>query len=86
VTRLKVPTSLLLAVAAVAVTSRAEDWPQWRGPRSDGSSMERGLPTAWSRDRGVCWAAELPGEGHSSPIVSGGSVFVTTALGDGREP
>jgi outer membrane protein assembly factor BamB len=77
--------SLLLAFSALAFPARAEDWPQWRGPRSDGSSLDARLPTAWSRDRGVCWATELPGEGHSSPIVSGGSVFVTAALGDGRE-
>jgi outer membrane protein assembly factor BamB len=33
----------------------------------------------------VCWSTEIPGEGHSSPIVARGSVFVTSALGDGRE-
>ena len=75
----------LVAASALPFAARAEDWPQWRGPRSDGSSLEQALPTAWSRDRGVCWATDLPGEGHSSPIVSGGSVFVTAALGDGRE-
>lgn len=63
----------------------AEDWPQWRGPRADGSSLERGLPISWGRAEGLCWSTELPGEGHSSPIVSQGSVFVTTALGDGRD-
>ena len=72
-------------MAGVAAELAAEDWPQWRGPRSDGTSLERGLPTAWGRGRGVCWSADIPGEGHSSPIVSGGSVFVTTAMGDGRE-
>jgi outer membrane protein assembly factor BamB len=71
------------AVLAAAAAS-AEDWPQWRGPRADGSSLERSLPVSWSRDRGQCWSTELPGEGHSSPIVAKGSVFVTTALGDGR--
>ncbi|HEY6548513.1 MAG TPA: PQQ-binding-like beta-propeller repeat protein [Vicinamibacteria bacterium] len=63
----------------------AEDWPQWRGPRADGSSLERGLPTSWAGSQGQCWSTELPGQGHSSPIVSQGSVFVTTALGDGHE-
>ena len=74
-----------LLALVVAGAAPAEDWPQWRGPRSDGTSLERGLPTAWGRGRGVCWSTDIPGEGHSSPIVSGGSVFVTTALGDGRE-
>ena len=74
----------LLPVVIIAAAASAEDWPQWRGPRSDGSSLERSLPTSWSRDRDVCWSIEIPGEGHSSPIVARGSVFVTTALGDGR--
>lgn len=70
---------------ALGVTLGAEDWPQWRGPRADGSSLERGLPTSWGRAEDRCWSTELPGKGHSSPIVSKGSVFVTTALGDGHE-
>lgn len=74
-----------LLALGIAAGAAAEDWPQWRGPRSDGTSLEPSLPTVWSRARGVCWSADLPGEGHSSPVVSGGSVFVTTALGDGRE-
>jgi hypothetical protein len=71
--------------AALASPLFAEDWPQWRGPRADGSCLERGLPTSWSRSSGQCWSTELPGEGHSSPIVAKGSVFVTTALGAGHE-
>jgi outer membrane protein assembly factor BamB len=84
VSRPPAPVFLLLVAVALVGRARGEDWPQWRGTRSDGSSLERGLPTSWSRDRGVCWATDLPGEGHSSPIVAGGSVFVTAALGDGR--
>jgi hypothetical protein len=75
----------LLLLAGLATPSWGEDWPQWRGPRSDGTSLSRGVPTSWGRDRGLCWASELPGEGHSSPIVAGGRVFVTAALGAGHE-
>ena len=74
-----------IALLAIAAAARAEDWPQWRGPRSDGTSLEQGLPTAWGPTQGLCWATDLPGQGHSSPIVAKGSVFVTTALGDGHE-
>ncbi|HSD30153.1 MAG TPA: PQQ-binding-like beta-propeller repeat protein [Vicinamibacteria bacterium] len=72
-------------VLALAVAAGAEDWPQWRGPRADGTSMATGVPTTWGRDTGLCWSVDLPGEGHSSPVVSGTSVFVTTALGGGHE-
>jgi outer membrane protein assembly factor BamB len=76
---------LVLALAGRAVAAGAEDWPQWRGPRADGTSLATSVPTSWGRDRGLCWSVDLPGEGHSSPIVSGTSVFVTAALGSGHE-
>ena len=77
--------AVALALALLAPAAFAEDWPQWRGPRADGSSFERGLPTSWGSETGMCWGTDLPGAGHSSPIVAAGSVFVTTALGDGHE-
>jgi outer membrane protein assembly factor BamB len=76
---------LLFLAAFLPGLLPGEDWPQWRGPRSDGTSLSRGVPTRWGRDRGLCWTTELPGEGHSSPIVARGSVFVTAALGSGHE-
>lgn len=54
-----------------------EQWPSWRGPRSDGSSKETGIPTSFSEDKNVRWKLELPGIGHSSPIVWGDRMFVT---------
>jgi outer membrane protein assembly factor BamB len=67
--------SLVLATAAWA-----EEWPGWRGPRGDGSSAETGLPVHWSAADNVAWKVPLPGVGHSSPIVWGDRVFVTTCL------
>ena len=60
----------------------AEDWPGWRGPREDGTSLEKDVPIAWdgTKGEGVLWKAEIPGEGHSSPVVFGTRVFVTSAL------
>jgi outer membrane protein assembly factor BamB len=73
---------LLLAVACLFCSSAisAEDWPQWRGPRLDGSSREKGLPLKWSPSENVAWKTPIPGIGHSSPIVVGDRVFVTTCL------
>jgi outer membrane protein assembly factor BamB len=68
------PVALLLAVSAGFVA--AEDWPGWRGPRADGTVADTGFPLNWSATENVKWKTELPGTGHSSPVVSKGRVFV----------
>jgi outer membrane protein assembly factor BamB len=60
----------------------AEDWPAWRGPRLDGVSLEKRFPVEWSATENIAWKTALPGIGHSSPVVSGGRVFVTTCMLD----
>ena len=60
----------------------AEDWPGWRGPRSDGTVSDTGYPTTWSATENVKWKTLVPGAGHSSPVVSKGKVFVTSCLKD----
>jgi outer membrane protein assembly factor BamB len=63
-------------------------WPQWRGPLANGSAPQANPPTEWSEDRNVRWKLELPGKGHSSPVVWGDFVFVTAAVpfGEAVEP
>jgi outer membrane protein assembly factor BamB len=56
----------------------AENWPQWRGPFFNGSTTETNLPATWSKTENVLWTAPLPGPSHATPIVWGGSVFVTS--------
>lgn len=55
----------------------AENWPGWRGPRGDGSSEEATVPTSWNgkTSENIAWKTELPGWGHSSPIVWEDRVF-----------
>jgi outer membrane protein assembly factor BamB len=60
----------------------AEDWPSWRGPRGDGTSAEKGIPTTFSPTKNVRWKADIPGAGYSSPVVHGGRVFLTTCIED----
>lgn len=55
-------------------------WPQWRGPDSQGVSAEKGLPEQWSATQNVRWKLGIPGRGHSSPIVWGKTLFLTTAI------
>ncbi len=73
----------LLFHALIDVASvRAENWPGWRGPQGDGTSMERNIPTAWdaSTNDGIAWKVAVPGSGHSSPIVWDDRIFVATCI------
>ena len=64
----------------VAGLIRAENWPGWRGPSGDGVSTGKGIPTKWSSTENIAWRIAVPGEGHSSPIVWGDKVFLTSSL------
>ena len=67
-------------IVVLAGLARAEEWPSWRGPRGDGTSTEAGVPIRWSAGENIAWKVPIPGKGHSSPIVWGDRVFVTTCL------
>ncbi len=56
-------------------------WPQWRGPLSDGISSESELPVRWSAGDHLAWKVPLAGLGASSPIVWGDKVIVTSQEG-----
>ena len=58
----------------------ANDWPWWRGPNRDGiAHAGQTPPLTWSETENVVWKAEVPGRGHSSPIIVGERIFLTTA-------
>lgn len=61
----------------------AEDWPQFRGPDSQGISKDKGLPVKWSDNENIVWKTKLPGPGSSSPIILGDRVYVTAYSGYG---
>ena len=74
----------LLAAAALSVfTGNAApntNWSAWRGSDGTGVSAETNLPTEWSADKNIKWKTALPGRGHSSPIVWGNNIFLTTDI------
>lgn len=80
----------LLATAAIsaetkspAIVAAKGDWPAWRGPQGDGvADADQSPPLHWSSTANVRWRAEIPGRGHSSPIVVGDRVIVATAEED----
>jgi outer membrane protein assembly factor BamB len=85
---MRLPRLASLSVSLLVVsTALAEDWPGWRGPRGDGTSMEKQIPIKWdaAANESVVWKTPIPGDGHSSPIVLGKRIFVSTALTDTQE-
>lgn len=72
-------------VGAGAPQKPDQNWPQWRGPAGAGVA-EGTFPDRWSPTEHIAWKTEIPGKGHSSPVVWGDRVFVTTAVeGDAIE-
>ena len=78
---------MLMGVLWVALPLIAEDvnWPQFRGPRGDGTSTSTGLPLHWSEQQNVKWKTAIHGRAWSSPVIWGNQVWLTTATEDGRE-
>jgi outer membrane protein assembly factor BamB len=68
----------------VSVT-QAQNWPCWRGPNGDGTSIETNLPTRWDSITNVVWKIPVPGTGYSSPIVWKDKLFMVTALPETQE-
>lgn len=58
----------------------ARQWGQWRGPESNGVAPHGNPPTQWDEDRNIKWKVEIPGNGHSTPIVWGDLVILQTAI------
>lgn len=69
----------------VTPATRADYWPQWRGPFGTGVSPAGNPPVEWSENKYVQWKIELPGRGHSTPIVWGEKIFLTAAVPFGPE-
>ena len=65
------------AVAEIKTTEG--DWPSWRGPLTDGIAAGPAVPTHWTETDNVIWKTEIPGRGHSSPIIVGDRICFETA-------
>jgi outer membrane protein assembly factor BamB len=59
-----------------------DQWPGWRGGLASGVSPALTLPTQWSQHENVRFRIEIPGRGHSSPIVWDDAIFLTSVVGD----
>ncbi len=76
----------VLAVALLTAGAGAGDnWPQFRGPNGTGHADSTGLPVRWSEKENIVWKTPIHDKGHSSPVVWGDQVWLTTARADGKE-
>src|SRR4030095_13359447 len=78
--RISITTALISTILLLNVSSLAANWPQWRGPSGMGVSDEKNLPTQWAVGKNIKWKTPIAGRGHSSPIVWGNRIFLTTAI------
>lgn len=71
---------LVLCCFSFADPGSDGNWLSWRGPSGDGvAAMGQNIPTKWSETQHLKWKAPVPGRGHSTPIVVGDRIFLTTA-------
>lgn len=69
-----------LAVAlfvSYAGSLQAQEWTRFRGPNGSGLSSATNIPTAWTT-KDLRWKTKLAGVGHSSPVLWGQKIFLTT--------
>lgn len=69
----------IILIGSVGTTLDAQDWAVFRGPDGDGVSNYDNLPVQWAADKNVAWSVTVA-EGWSSPVVSEGQVFLTSAV------
>ena len=77
--------ALLLGTVGTAQEKAQKYWPQWRGPAGTGSAEEANPPFQWSEIKNIRWRVEIPGRGHSTPIIWKDQVFLTTAIPTGTK-
>src|SRR5437899_738264 len=75
-------TFALLFLTSFVNPTRAANWPQFRGPQASGVDSTKAAPTKWDMDNkeNILWSSEIPGLGHSSPILWNDRIYVTTAV------
>jgi outer membrane protein assembly factor BamB len=73
---------LLVSCLCLIAVAHAQNWPSFRGPNASGVADGNTPPTVWDAGKSIniLWKTPIPGLGHSSPVVWGDRIFVTTAV------
>ena len=74
----------VVACLILARSAWGEDWTRFRGPHGAGVASAPNLPVEWTLDD-YAWSTELEALGHSSPVVQGNRLFVSTGSKDGTQ-
>ena len=61
----------------------AKEWTKFRGPTGDGHVTAKSIPLKWSDTENVKWKVSVPGKGWSSPVISKGKIYLTSAVAEG---
>lgn len=77
----------IILLAFIFSTAPAQNWPQFRGPGATGVVEGSTQPVKWdaSTQLNVRWKTDIPGLSHSSPVVWGDKIFVTTAVSSAKD-
>ncbi len=71
--------AMLFAGPLRAIADETPSWSEWRGPHANGVALNAKPPIEWSADKNIQWSTTIPGRGHSTPVVFGDRIFLTTA-------
>ena len=61
-------------------TDHKPNWPQWRGPANNGIAPAGNPPLEWNEELNVKWKVKIPGKGHSTPVIWGDQIFLSSAV------
>lgn len=73
---LLLPALLTASFAITSATATAQEWTRFRGPNGSGVAVAPNLPVTFS-EKDYNWDVELPGSGHSSPVIWKDRIFLT---------
>jgi outer membrane protein assembly factor BamB len=71
-----------LAFCQLCLSVPAGEWPEFRGPTGQGISEAKNVPIHWTTTSNVAWEVSMPGKGWSSPVISGGKIYLTSAISE----
>ncbi|MBN1996879.1 PQQ-binding-like beta-propeller repeat protein [candidate division KSB1 bacterium] len=79
---------LIFSIFAVSQPVMDGNWPSFRGRDARGIADGQNPPVSWSVETGenIAWRTPIPGLGHSSPVIWGNKIFITTAVGKDEQP
>lgn len=78
-------TAVLSLLLPLGPLSSANEWPEFRGGSWANVRDGVNLPTEWGPNKNIAWTTPIPGSGWSSPILSGGQLFLTTVTTSAKE-